>query len=172
MNEMKNEYVPLDVYELTMTDLKIGNPGEADTCPIAFMLNTASQKHNEKGYEQIIVTESDIEFLHEYMDFSKSISWTLAALIQAIDVPNTPIYRRDIQTGEEVHIFGGDKGLHPPYRIEEYENWFNLHLDEYPRAHFDSFYRGHTTDENKSVIKVKFHVSQHTEEDLIGVNKC
>ena len=160
---MKNNTTPIDVYTLTMEHILKGTPGDADSCPVTYMLTKETQKHNEEGYYEVLVCDDEIEYGHEDIDFSKCNSWTLAALIQAIDMPHIPIYKKDTHTKEKVQLFGSDKVLFPPYQIEEYENWFNLHMDEYPMAHLDEYHKSYKVDEDNNVIEIIFYVSQHTE---------
>ena len=129
---MKNNTVPLDVYYLTMVDIKEGLPLDGQSCPVAHMLND----YPEIEYTDVVVEKSNIEYVTHHSYFSKPTSWTLHALIHYIDEKDIIIVR-DVKENTEFTLFGPDIGLHPPYRIEEYEDWFNLHLDEYPQAHLD-----------------------------------
>ena len=92
-------------------------------------------------YEDIHVDRLDIEYDDQDANrISKSNAWTLLALIHSIDHPNVPCIAINTITGIEEHLFGGEKGLHPPYRIEEYDNFFNLVLPGHEKAHYDDWY--------------------------------
>ena len=130
-------------------NIKEGEPLENDTCPVALMLG-----HGPLEYEDIHVDRLNIEYDDPDANrFSKSNAWTLLALIHTIDHPNVPVIAINTVTGEQDHLFGGDKSFLIPCTIEEYNNFFNLVLPGHEKAHYDDWYSkgifsAHSVDED------------------------
>ena len=150
---MSNDLIPLDVFKLTELHLKMGEPCQTSDCPIALMLQLQSE------YKGIGIDREDIEYTHNDKYYTKKTSWLLLGFIHTIDHPDIPIRVRNRKTEEIEHLFGGEKKLQPPYRIEEFDDWFNLHLDKYPLAHLDAF-KVATYIKDEKLIHLTIHITR------------
>ena len=126
----------IDTCTLTMDHMKRGHPCEGDRCPIAIMID---DEYKRIQYEKVYICRKNIEYTLDRHEILKENAWTLLALIHAIDQPNVPVYAINRQTGVLEHLFAGDKGIHVPLTIEEYQDFFNLVLPNHPKAHLDDY---------------------------------
>ena len=138
---------PIRTFELDMAHMKQGIPLDGAQCPVAQCL--------EPEYETISIDREETEYSDAKGNWSiKNNSWTLFALVHAIDHPHVPIYA--VKQGSKIKdlILGGDKGIHVPITIEEYENTFNAVLDNYPNTHLDAWHCESIFDDDNSLKEV------------------
>lgn len=153
-------FEPIDTFTLTRQNIKDGEPLEGSSCPVAYMLGA---QYERIQYEDINIDRMEIGYECQGFHITKENSWTLLALIHTIDHPNCAVFTYNTQTGTIEHIFGGDKGLHPPYTIEEYEHYFNLILLGYEKAHLDTFTFHTSFNKDEELSSLTIHFTPHKE---------
>ena len=151
---------PIDTFTLTAQNIKDGMPFEGSACPLVYMFN---DQYKRIEYTDIVIDRRDIDYECEEMHMNKENSWTLFGLIHAIDHPDCPVYVFDTQTKCAEHLFGGDKGLNPPYTIEEYEHYFNLKLHGYDKAHLDEWTMNSLMNERHGLESITFCITPFKE---------
>ena len=150
---------PIDTFILTMDDIKEGEALMGSSCPVAYMIGN---QYERIQYENINICRLDIEYECQGHTFNKENAWTLFALIHSIDHPNVPAIAFNTINKSRKHLFGGEKGLLPPYTIEEYENYFNLVLPGIEKAHLDEFATDTKFDNQEEMKALQINYTPYT----------